>query len=226
MEPGSAPSSLELDKMLTFPNIEDGTMKKSRKPKPRRSATATREHLLDVAHELFYWKGIRATGIDKVAEEAGVAPTALYRLFPSKDALVAAYIERAGQRYREWFDGVTADDGRNPDARIVALFDALAHQTRSEVCRGCPFLMALTEMPDENLEAHKSSVRLKDWVRGRFQRLAKEHAAASPDKVDAGRLADHLTLLFEGVYASVQALGADGPAKRTRHLVAGLLGIR
>ena len=41
---------------------------------PRRAAE-TREHVLEVAHELFYWNGIRATGVDRVAAEAGVAPT-------------------------------------------------------------------------------------------------------------------------------------------------------
>ena len=200
--------------------------KPPREPKPRRPAAETREHVLDVAHELFYWTGIRATGVDKVAAEAGVAPTALYRLFPSKDALVAAYVERAEQRYRQWFDGVTTDDGRSAAERVVALFDALSQQVRPEFCRGCPFLMALTELPDRELDAHRSSVRLKEWVRGRFKQLAKAHASSHSPKVDAALLADHLTLLFEGVYASVQALGAEGPAKRARQLAAHLVGLR
>lgn len=195
-----------------------------KKPKRRRPAEETREHVLDVAHELFYWTGIRATGIDRVAAEAGIAPTALYRLFPSKDALVAAYIERAEQRYREWFDGVTEQDGRAPALRIVALFEALEERTRPQVCRGCPFLMALTEFPDREMPAHQSSVRLKQWVRGRLRLLAKEHAATCSSKVEASMLADHLMLLFEGVYATVQALGAEGPARRARQLAAGLLG--
>jgi AcrR family transcriptional regulator len=196
------------------------------KRKARRPAAETREHVLDVAHELFYWVGIRATGVDKVAMEAGIAPTALYRLFSSKDALVAAYVERAEQRYRVWFDGVSADDGRSAAERIVALFDALSQQVRPELCRGCPFLMALTELPDRDVEAHKSSVRLKEWVRGRFRQLAKAHAASGSRKPEAALLADHLTLLFEGVYASVQALGDEGPAKRARQIAAGLVGLR
>jgi AcrR family transcriptional regulator len=195
-------------------------------PKLRRSAAETREHVLDVAHELFYWTGIRATGIDRVASEAGVAPTALYRLFPSKDALVAAYIERAQERYRQWFEQATAADGRTPAERILSLFDALAERTRPEICRGCPFLLALTEFPDTEVEAHQSSVRLKQWVRGRLRRLAKEHAASCSTEVDAGLLGDHLTLLFEGVYATVQALGAGGPAKRARQLALDLVGLR
>jgi AcrR family transcriptional regulator len=194
--------------------------------KRRRPAAETREYVLDVAHELFYWTGIRATGIDRVAAEAGVAPTALYRLFPSKDALVAAYIERAERRYQEWFDAVTRADGRTPAERIVALFDALAERTRPEICRGCPFLMALTEFPDSELEAHQISVRLKKWVRDRLRRLAKEHAASCSSRIEAGLLADHLTLLFEGAYATVQTLGAGGPAKQARQLVASLVGLR
>jgi AcrR family transcriptional regulator len=152
-----------------------------------------------------------------------VAPTALYRLFPSKDALVAAYIERAERRYREWFEQATAADGRTPAERILSLFEALAERTRPDICRGCPFMLALTEFPDAEVEAHQSSVRLKQWVRGRLRRLAKDHAASCSNEVEAGRLADHLTLLFEGVYATVQALGPDGPAKRARQLAAGLL---
>jgi AcrR family transcriptional regulator len=191
--------------------------------KPRRSAAETREHVLDVAHQLFYWHGIRATGIDRVAADAGIAPTALYRLFPSKDALVAAYIERAEQRYRAWFEELTrAGEGLNAADRLVALFDGLAEQVRPEQCRGCPFLMALTELPDPTLEAHRASVRVKQWVRGRVRRLVEELAEQRPD-VDTAALADHLTLLFEGVYASVQALGAAGPARRARALARALV---
>ena len=55
--------------------------------RPRRTAAETREHVLAVAHELFYWHGIRATGVDAIAAEAKVTPATLYRLFASKDDL-------------------------------------------------------------------------------------------------------------------------------------------
>jgi len=197
----------------------------SRNSKPqRRSAEETREHVLDVAHQLFYWTGIRATGVDRVAADAGIAPTALYRLFPSKDALVAAYVERADRRYRAWFDEVTQADGRSPAERIVGLFDALSEQVKPDRCRGCPFAMALTEFPDAELEAHKGAVRQKKWVRSRIRRLVSELAAEGSRKdLDQALLADHLSLLFEGVYATVPALGAEGPAKRARQLAAALV---
>ena len=85
----------------------------------RRSSAETREHVLAVAHELFYWQGIRATGVDKVAAEAEVAPTTLYRLFASKDDLVAAYVERADRGYRDWLTAATAAEVGSPRERLA-----------------------------------------------------------------------------------------------------------
>jgi len=185
----------------------------------QRTSAETRELVLEVAHELFYWRGIRATGVDLVAEKAGVAPTTLYRLFASKDDLVAAYLERAGVLYREWFDDALAIGGEDPARQITAVFDALREQVQPERCRGCPFLMALTEFPDPNNAAHRSAVATKAWVRERFGELAAELRPGS----EVDDLADQLALLMEGVYASAQALGADGPARRARALAETLI---
>jgi AcrR family transcriptional regulator len=182
----------------------------------RREAAETREHVLAVAHELFYWNGIRATGVDRVAAEAGIAPTTLYRLFASKDDLVAAYVDRAFGLYQEWF--TAAASGSHPRERILALFAALEEQVQPHRCRGCPFLMALAEFPDTELPAHRNAVAMKSWVRAQFGALVSSLPVADPEL-----LADQLSLVMEGVYASAQALGADGPARRARALVEMLL---
>jgi AcrR family transcriptional regulator len=191
----------------------------------RRSSAETREHVLQVAHDLFYWHGVRAVGVDRIAAEAGIAPTTLYRLFASKDDLVAAYVERAEGHYREWFAEATRADGRSPRERILALFDALAEQVQPDRCRGCPFLMALTEFPDTELATHRHAVALKQWVRARIGELTAELANTGPT-FDPPTLADQLTLIMEGVYASVQALGSDGPARRARAFAEALLPAR
>jgi AcrR family transcriptional regulator len=189
-----------------------------------RSSADTREHVLGVAHELFYWQGIRATGVDRVAVAAGVAPTTLYRLFASKDDLIAAYIERAGRLYRDWFNAAVAVGGADPRAAILAVFDALGEQVQPERCRGCPFLMALAEFPDPAHPAHRAAVATKRWVRERLGQLTA--ALASNGRASGGRgdlLADQLSLIMEGVYASAQALTADGPARQARPLAEALL---
>jgi AcrR family transcriptional regulator len=187
----------------------------------RRTTAETREHVLAVAHELFYWQGIRAVGVDTIAREAGVAPTTLYRLFANKDDLVAAYIDRAAESYRVWFldavkHGSTARD------RILALFEVLGEQVQPSQCRGCPFLMALAESPDVAAPVHRSAVALKSWVRDEIAALTRQLVDAGAAE-EAEALADQLTIVMEGVYASVQALGVDGPARQASALVATLL---
>lgn len=183
-----------------------------------RTAAETRELVLEVSHELFYWQGIKNVGVDKIASAAGIAPTTLYRLFASKDDLITAYVVRAGDFYKQWFDTTVADDGRPAHDRILALFDAQTDQIKPERCRGCPFLMALAEIPDKNHPAHQAASATKDWVRTRLTELSAGTGSADPDET-----ADQLTLALEGAYASVQALGANGPARRARQLAALIL---
>jgi AcrR family transcriptional regulator len=187
----------------------------------RRPATETRQHILDVAEELFYWQGIRATGIDKIVAEAGIAPTTLYRLFGSKDDLVAAYVDRYATGYREWIESITSAPDLSPRDRILALFDALAANTGPDSFRGCPFLMALAEYPDPGSAAHASAQGVKAWVRAKLLHLTGQLPGRTP--ATRARLADHLALVVEGLYASTAALGTDGPARNARSLAALLI---
>jgi AcrR family transcriptional regulator len=190
-------------------------------PVPGGVAGNTRDRILGVARELFYWRGIRATGVDAVASAAGVAPPTLYRIFGSKDDLVAAYLERDAEGYLAWMEAVSAPSAGPPRDRILALFAALTEQVRPENCRGCPFLMALAEYPDEDSAPHRIAVDTKAAVRGRLAALTGELGAAHGR--DLRWLADHLALVMEGVYASVAALGPEGPVAAARGAVEVLL---
>lgn len=185
-------------------------------------SSETREHILQVAHHLFYWQGIRATGVDKVATAAGVAPTTLYRLFASKDELIAAYVQRADALTRTWFNAAVAAAGEDPRARILAVFDALGDHIHPDVCRGCTFLMTLAEFPDHDLPAHRNAVVAKSWIRERMGELTADLARTTTIP-DPAALADQLVLIIEGVNASSQALGVDGPARQARLLAESLL---
>ncbi|GLZ79667.1 TetR family transcriptional regulator [Actinorhabdospora filicis] len=184
----------------------------------RRTAAETRELILSTAQRLFYGRGIQATGVDLIAAEAGIAPTSLYRAFPSKDALVLAYLEHTDAAYRADFDAAVAAAGEDPADRVLAVFDFAAASVRLDVYRGCAFLMALAEFGDASHAVHRAAFNTKDWVRTRFGELAAATGLPEPE-----RLADRLALILEGVYASAQALGADGPAARARDLAADLL---
>ena len=101
-----------------------------------------------------------------------------------------------------------------PADRIMSLFDELIVQVQPEHCRGCPFLMAMAELPDASAKAHALAVDTKAWVREKIGELTAQLAISDP-----AVLADQIFLVMEGVYASVQSHGADGPARQARGLV-------
>jgi AcrR family transcriptional regulator len=184
----------------------------------RRTATETREHVLKVANDLFYWQGIHATGVDRVAADAGIAPTTLYRLFASKDDLVAAYVERAGQFANDRFTATMDAAGADPRARVLAIFDGLVGQVQPDGYRGCACLMTLAEYPDAGGAVHEQAVGAKRWIHARFTELAEAIGAADP-----AALADDLILLHEGVLAATQSLDTDRLARRARVLAEKIL---
>jgi AcrR family transcriptional regulator len=180
---------------------------KTRDSEARGVETTARERLLAAASELFYRQGIRSVGVDEVVAAADVAKMSLYRSFPSKDELAAAYLAAANERYWRWWEEVVSRHPEAPREQLIALFHALAKRTRARDWRGCPFSNAATEFPEAGHPARKVAEANKRELRRRLLALAQAAGARRP-----AQLADQLVLLFEGAYASSQTFGPDGPA--------------
>ena len=173
---------------------------------PEAPAKSARERILAVAEELFYREGIRAVGVDTIVARSGVAKMSLYRSFPSKDDLVAAFLEAADRRYWAWWDRVVARHPGDPRAQLLALFRAVAKRVRSPDYRGCPFVNTATEFPDAGHPGRVIALANKRELRARLRGLAAAAGARDPD-----RLAGQLQLLLDGAYATGQMLHAAGP---------------
>lgn len=168
---------------------------------------SARDRLLAAAGELFYRQGIRSVGVDEIVAKADVAKMSLYRSFPSKDGLAAAYLEATDRRYWRWWDEAVARHPGDPRAQLAALFRGLARRTTGAEWRGCPFTNAATEFPEHGHPARRVAEANKRELRRRLLALCREAGARRP-----ALLADELVLLFEGAYASAQTFGPDGPA--------------
>src|SRR5579859_4471002 len=92
-----------------------------------------RERILAVAAELFYRHGIRAVGVEAIAEAAGTNKMTLYRHFSSKDELVAEYLRMVATKVDcIWARYEQAHPG-DPLAQIRAwLGDMADHLTRAD----------------------------------------------------------------------------------------------
>ena len=167
-----------------------------------------RQRILDTAAEMFYRDGIRAVGIDTIIARSGVAKMSLYRNFPSKDALVTAWLsDRNAFFWRRW-DKAEASRAGDPRGQLEAILDMVAATASNPKWRGCPFLNTATEFPEPGHPARAVILAHKRAVRERLRGLAAAARASDPDL-----LAQQLQLLIDGAYAIGQSLGPGGPAK-------------
>jgi AcrR family transcriptional regulator len=168
---------------------------------------SARQRILEAASEMFYRDGVRAVGIDAVIARSGVAKMSLYRNFPSKDALVAAWLDERDAAFWERWDRAEAQAPGDPRRQIAAVLDMVARRTSHPEWRGCPFLNTTCEFPDDGHPARAVILRNKRRVRARLAALAAAAGAREPDL-----LAQQLQLLIDGAYAIGQSLGPAGPA--------------
>jgi AcrR family transcriptional regulator len=170
--------------------------------------TLARDRVFAVAADLFYRRGIRAVGVEEIVTRAGVAKISLYRNFPSKDALIVAYLEnRNAEFWRRW-DDAFAQYRDEPRAQLRAIMTYLAERTTQPGYRGCPFINYCAEFPERSHPGHAVAESNKREMRRRFAELAATLDVPRPEE-----LADALLLLVEGAYAISQTLGGrKGPA--------------
>lgn len=161
-----------------------------------------KERILATADRLFYLQGIRAIGVDTVAAEIGISKRTLYNHFPSKDALIAAYLER---RFVRPPPSAPAASAKTAVTQILSTFDSLERRFASPDFRGCPFVNAVAEVGSTDRTVKKIAKAFKEsrrvWFRERLEQLGV---------VDAEALATQLVLLVDGSIA--QDLVRDDPA--------------
>lgn len=176
---------------------------------------AVRERLLDTAESLFYARGIQSIGMDQVRAGSGLSLKRIYQLYPGKEELVLAFLNRRDERWR----GRLADHvGRTeaPHSRVLAVFDWLHGWFDEPDFRGCAWINAFGELGAvspavaEVVRAHKRAFR--DYL---AELLAAEGHPAG--------LTAAIYLLAEGAMVTAAIHGGPEPAHDARTAAALLL---
>lgn len=182
-----------------------------------------RERLLDAAETLIYAGGIHATGVDAIVKRSGAARKSFYAHFESKEALVAAALERRDARWMAWFVEATKKRGKTPRARLVGMFDVLREWFEQADFHGCAFLNAAGEIERADdpirvvVREHKA--RLLAFVR---EQLDAHAAQAGADRRFVARLARQWLVLIDGAIG-VALVSGDASAARDARAAAELL---
>lgn len=158
----------------------------------RTPAPGTRDTILTAAAGLFYEYGVRAVGMAQVVEVAGCGKNLLYKHFPSKADLAAAYLTLA-RRERERSVTEALRWTNTPAERLLALVTEVADAVTRPGYRGCAFRNYLTEFPGETDEPARVAQAFLADARAQLDRLV---ADVGGDEL----LADRIWLIINGLH--------------------------
>lgn len=162
---------------------------------------SVREKIVLTAHELFYSTGFKATGVDTIIRQAHVTKVTFYRYFPSKSALILAYLHYRHEIWIEWFETTLRLNAGAGSAPAEALSATLHAWFLSPAFHGCAFINASAEAKSEEIENE-----IKEICRS-HKRETKEKIAALTGISDAPRLTEIL-MLIDGTIIHAQ-MGMD-----------------
>ncbi|MBW8872673.1 MAG: TetR/AcrR family transcriptional regulator [Leifsonia sp.] len=148
--------------------------------------------ILETANELFYGDGIRTVGVDRLISSSSVTKATFYKHYGSKDRLIADYV---GYRHRMEVDALSAlaEAASDPKKMLRSLQDAIVAAIAAPGFRGCPFINAAAEFPDQAHPVRRAVERHREWYNGVIEQLLRD--LGHPLSGDA---ADDLVLARDG----------------------------
>ncbi|MFF2243809.1 TetR/AcrR family transcriptional regulator [Arthrobacter sp. NPDC058130] len=140
------------------------------------------DRILATAYELFSRRGIRGVGVNELINSSGVSKATFYRHFPSKDALVLAFLELRDQVWT--VDLIVAEArrrGSTPEEQLLAVFDVFGDWFQRDDFEACSFINVLLEMGAGH-PLGKASIDYLSRIRGHIQALAEEAGLDRPEE--------------------------------------------
>lgn len=162
-----------------------------------------RQRIIDTACDLFYRQGYRATGINQVIKESGVAKASFYDHFPSKADLLYEYVcEMSRVDMEELREEVAKLD--TPEKRFYAPFKFLVPWFERTNFRGCPFQNAIAEIPPEDGQVQEVVRQHRQLEKQFFSELAQDYLVdeCGSATVNCEDLAEIYLVMFEGAVAT------------------------
>lgn len=181
-----------------------------------RGTGPARERILRTAAALFYRQGYRATGINEIIEEAGVAKATFFAHFPTKEDLALAYLDHLhAQEAQALLTFVKRRQA--PYDRFLAVIKWIEPWIRSNELRGCGFLNIVPEVPDRQSPLRGKAKHHYHVLRGLLRELTEGLLRSNPQAyghLDAHAVADAYLLLVVGAIALTEISQETWPARR------------
>lgn len=184
---------------------------------PTDRAIPARQRILETADRLFYQEGLRATGIDRIIAESGVAKMSFYRHFPSKADLIAAFLENRHERWLDWFERAVEARLGKAGAGLEVIADVLREWFDEADFRGCAFINTVAESGSSADDPSRIALAHKNDLAAYLEALARRLHLARPQQVAAAAM-----IVIEGTIVRAQMTDDAGVVATCRSLLKNL----
>ncbi len=173
---------------------------------------STQETVLRAADQLFYRRGLHEVSMDDIRDAAGVSLKAIYAAFPSKAALVTAYVQRRDSLWRDAVERYVTRRSSEPREQLLLVFDALDDYIRNPATsQGCAMQRAFSELSGSDSESLARIRDHKEHMRDLLVRTARRAGLRRPAEIGA-----QLMILTEGVLITAAISGNRNAALQAK----------
>ena len=159
----------------------------------------TRRQIVETAARLIYEQGYAATGVSQILAASGAGSSSLYHFFGSKEELLAAVLDRYGERLDEEIVGPSRAATDDPIERVFRILDFYRVLLDATGCRlGCPIGNLAGEVSDTHLWLCAKLAELFAVWRRAVASCLREAAPRLRRGVDAEEVAVFVLAVMEG----------------------------
>ncbi|HEY4292295.1 TetR/AcrR family transcriptional regulator [Luteibacter sp.] len=176
-----------------------------------------RQRILDTADRLFYSDGLRATGIDRIIAESGVAKMSFYRHFPAKRDLIVAFLENRRMEWIGWFRTEVEARLAKKGAGLEVIADVMDSWFAQSGFRGCTFANTVAERAHGEEPIARVVADHETDIANYVEELAGRLGLSRPRQV-----AEAVAVVMEGLVVRAQITGHYGDPAIGRMLLRGI----
>ena len=175
-------------------------------PAAKLDERSAREAVLAAADTVFYARGVGGTGMAEIRDASGVSLRRLYGLYPSKQDLVAGWLEARHASWTAWFRAGVEKRLERGASPMDAIFDTLAEWASTPGYRGCAFLNTAAEVAEIDDRHLKIIAEHKRRLVEYLAELMRDAGAREPES-----LAVALGVLVDGAIIQAAVFGSLDP---------------
>jgi AcrR family transcriptional regulator len=180
-----------------------------------------REHIINVASDLFYVNGYNATGINEIIAKSDIAKATLYSHFASKDELCIAHLKKMNSDFMEGLDSFIRSK-RDIKQQILGIFDYLREMYYKDGFNGCWCINCFAEIGPKNVkikeEIQAQKMGLVTYLAKIVQQNFPFNSIAETDKLSSA-----IYLLYESAVSESHLHKKDWPIYAAKQVAKQLL---